>query len=367
MRDRRDQGWRVGRDPRMPYGKRQRPKLSMRMVAAFSLTVFLIVSLTMVSIGVIVGIANLLGLLDRPNPIILVFGVLLASTLMNTVFAHGAGSRFLSPIAQLNNAMEQITRGNFDIHIPEHRGPREVGEMTRNFNIMAQELNNTQMLRNDFVSNVSHEFKTPLSSIEGYVTLLQDPSLSEEEKQAYIEKTLESTKRLSSLVNNILQLSRLENQEIVPDQTMFSLDEQVRQIVLMSQNEWSDKKINLEIDLEEVQYYGNSNFLAMVWQNIFNNALKFISNDGTIEITLKKNEDYTVVSIADDGIGMSPQTKRRIFEKFYQADNSRAHEGNGLGLSLVKRIIDLHNGKIEVQSVEGVGTTFIISLPNNAN
>ena len=239
--------------------------------------------------------------------------------------------------------------------------------MAHNFNLMAKELAGTEILRTDFVENVSHEFKTPLSAIEGYTTLLQRKDLSEEKRQNYTKKILYNTRRLSTLTSNILLLSRLENQEIGIKKETFCLDEQLREILLLLEDGWTEKKLELEIDLDAVDYYGNKDLLAHVWQNILSNAIKFAPENGIIHILLRRENGSLITSITDNGIGMSEDVMRRIFEKFYQGDFSRSSQGNGLGLALAKRIVDLHGGNISVSSKEGKGTTFTVSLPLTSN
>lgn len=208
-----------------------------------------------------------------------------------------------------------------------------------------------------------HEFKTPLAAIEGYVTLLQRKGLSEEKRQEYTSRILFNTKRLSSLTGNILLLSRLENQESEIQKESYSLDEQLREIILLYEPQWSEKELDLDIDLDSVMCYGNKDLLAQVWQNLIGNAIKFVADGGRIRILLRQKQSGIEVSIIDNGAGMSEDVMNRIYEKFYQGDTSRSSSGNGLGLTLAKRIVDLHGGTISASSKEGKGTAFTVVIP----
>jgi signal transduction histidine kinase len=257
-----------------------------------------------------------------------------------------------------------VGKGNFNIKLDENKyHVDELKEMSHNFNIMVRELNNIETFRSDFITNVSHEFKTPLASIEGYTMLLQSDNLTEDEKSEYTKKILNNTKRLSNLVGIILQISRLENQGIIAEKNKFKLDEQLRQALLLFESKWTSKNIDLDLDLDQITFYGNEELLMQVWANIFSNAIKFTPESGTITCSLKKSDGFTIITISDNGIGMSEDTKKHIFEKFYQGDKSHSSEGNGLGLALVKRIIDLCGGTIEVYSEHGTGSIFTVKLP----
>lgn len=235
--------------------------------------------------------------------------------------------------------------------------------MTHNFNLMIKELASTEMFRNDFVANVSHEFKPPLAAIEGYVTLLQRKELSPEKRREYTERILVNTRSLSSLTGNILLLSRLEHQELEIKKETYSLDEQIREIILMFESQWNEKNLEMDIELDSADYCGNRDLMVHVWQNLIGNTLKFVRANGKIRIFLHHNFSEIKVSITDNGIGMSEEVIQRIYEKFYQGEASRNIPSNGLGLSLAKQILVLHSGTICVSSKEGKGTTFTVTLP----
>ncbi len=342
-------------------------KHSCNLAIVFSFMVFFILSITMFLMGSITMILFHLGVLDKNHRGILIIVFPIVSVIVGTILSKIFGNKAITSVVEISNATKEIAKGNFNIKINENIRAEEISIMAHNFNIMARELGNTEMFRNDFIENGSHEFKTPLSASEGYVTLLQNNSLSEEKRKTYIMKIMYNTKRLSSLTGNILLLSRLENQEISTNANNYSLDEQLREIILLFEDQWTKKNIELDIDLDNVTFYGNSELLAQLWQNIIGNAMKFVSENGLIQIKLRSENSYAKIVITDNGPGMSDDVKDRIYEKFYQGDKSRSISGNGLGLALAKRIVDLHNGTIEASSEIGKGTTFTILLPNSCS
>ena len=210
--------------------------------------------------------------------------------------------------------------------------------------------------------NISHELKTPLAAIEGYALLLEEGGSSPELKE-YARKISESSRQLSHMTGNILKLSRLEKQEILSDKELFSLDEQLREAVLSLEPLWNAKNLDIDMELPEVTCYGNRELLYQVWTNIFGNAIKFTDRDGRISASIEENKDYILVIIRDTGIGMTEEARTHIFEKFYQAEESRHGEGSGLGLALAKKIIDLSGGTIRAESCPGRGSSFFVELP----
>lgn len=344
-------------------------KSTMKTTVLFSTVVFAIMSAAFIVIGGLVLILHHYGFIDTRNPpmIIAIFGIISVAT--GTVISAIVGKRLLTPIINISEATKKVAKGDFKIVMEENSLSSEVRLMVHNFNLMARELDSTEIFRNDFVNNVSHEFKTPLSTIEGYATLLQTQSLSEEKRRLYASKIISNTRRLATLTGNVLQLSRLENCTQKIKKETFSLDEQIREIAILFEKEWEKKNIDLELDLQKVDYYGSSELLSQVWQNLLGNAIKFTSKGGSVSIKLESSKTYVTVSVADTGVGMSEETCKRIFEKFYQGDTSHGTEGNGLGMTLVKNIIDLHGGNISVDSKLSEGTVFNITLPvkdNNA-
>lgn len=282
--------------------------------------------------------------------------------ILGTILTAFMSRVMLQPLWELNKATAEVAKGNFSVRVKVPKD-EEYGMLARNFNKMAEELSGIETLRGDFISNVSHEFKTPLASIQGFAKLLQDESLSKEDRHEYTQIIIDETSRLSKLASNILKLSKLENQTTIGKKTRFSLDEQIRKIILMLEPEWSKKNIDLDIALDDIYYYGNEELMGQIWQNIINNAIKFTPQDGEIKVQLYQTESNITARISDNGIGISHEAKEKIFEKFYQGDHSRKTEGNGLGLALVKRIVDLCEGKIYVENLYEGGVCFVVELP----
>lgn len=277
-----------------------------------------------------------------------------------------SANRAVRPIIRLSGATQEVAKGNFDIQIENH-SKDEIGKLIENFNKMTEELKGIEYLRKDFMSSVSHEFKTPIASIQGFAKLLQNNDLSEEERREYTQIIIEETTRMSKLSSNILNLSRLENQEVIGNKTLFSLDEQIRKSILLLEPEWSEKNIDFDIELDSVRLKSDEELLQQVWLNLLSNAIKFSYENGEIVVRLYSVGSVVKVKIGDKGIGMSEDVQSRIFEKFYKEDSAHSVDGSGLGLSLVKRIVDLCDGKIYVKSSPGEGSTFTVELRMTAN
>ena len=272
-------------------------------------------------------------------------------------------TQITKPVKRLTRAVKEIGKGNFDISI-EYDSPDEIGQLTQSFNAMARELKGMEYLRKDFISSVSHEFKTPIASIQGFARLLKTKELTPEEFDEYTDVIINESMRLERLSSNMLRLSRLENQTIPEASTEFSLDEQIRNTLLLLENEWTAKNLELDIDMDSVKYTGNEEMLQQVWINLLSNAIKFSHDDGILTVRLKKEDACVRAEITDNGAGIPAAAQPRIFEKFYQGDPSRARQGNGLGLAIVKRILESCGGSITFTSEEGKGTTFIVTLPD---
>lgn len=293
--------------------------------------------------------------------------VLLISILSGAAIAVGLSKIFVSPMMKLGDAMRKVAGGDFTVRLDCTSKIRDVREVYGSFNTMVKELGNTETLQTDFVSNVSHEFKTPINAIEGYASLLQDSQLTDEQKNAYIDKIIFNTRRLSDLVGNILLLSKVNNQTISLKASTFRLDEQVRQSILALESKWEKKEIEFDIDLDEIEYTGYENLLSHVWPNLIDNAVKFSPQNGQIRIRLKQLDGSVTFSIWDNGLPIPEADIDRIFNKFYQGDNSHASEGNGLGLALVRKIVAAAHGTINVTSSEDAGTEFVVALPNSSS
>lgn len=230
-------------------------------------------------------------------------------------------------------------------------------------NRMTEELSGVETLRTDFIANVSHELKTPLSVIQNYGTLLQSKELSEEKRLEYAKSITNSSRKLADLITNILKLNRLENQQIYPKRNKYNLSEQLCECLLQFENVWEKSQIQIDTDLDEdVMVNGDMELLNIVWNNLFSNAFKFTEYGGNVSVCLKSDREFAIVKVSDTGCGMPPEVGKHIFDKFYQGDTSHATEGNGLGLALVKRIIDIIGGEISVSSTLGVGSTFTVKL-----
>lgn len=284
----------------------------------------------------------------------------LLSILCGTIVMLIAARLIVKPIKELISATEKIAKGNFEVYIKKDRKD-EIGQLVDNFNKMTKELAGMEMLRNNFISDISHEFKTPLTSIEGYTKLLRNCK-SDTERNEYIDIITDETKRLSALSGNILLMNRIENENSSLAKSSYRLDEQIRQVILLCENKWSSKNIELNIDLDETIFLGNEQLLFQVWLNLFDNAIKFSNPHEAIELSLKKQDHNIIFSIMDYGSGMTDEQQKRMFEKFYTGDKSRNSEGNGLGLSIVKRVVDMHGGTIEVQSKSDEFTQIKIML-----
>jgi signal transduction histidine kinase len=282
--------------------------------------------------------------------------------LLTAVIRHVSWSR---PMRRLSEAARNIARGDFSARIAPLRkdGKKDFVEvMFDDFNTMARELESIEMLKNDFIANVSHEIKTPLAVIQNYATVLQNNTLEPDERREYVKTIITSSQKLSDLVSNILKLNKLENQEIAPAALPFDVSEQLRRCVLAFEELWERKNITIEADLDELTVCYDESMLEIVWDNLISNAVKFTAPGGSISLTLKKLAGFAVVRISDSGCGMDEETQKHIFDKFYQGDSSHSQEGNGLGLALVKKALDLTGAKISVISKAGEGTTFTVRL-----
>ena len=287
-----------------------------------------------------------------------------AALLLGIFISSFLGKRFLRPIRSLSAATEQVARGNFDIQVPTPRDA-EMGKLVNNFNKMTRDLASIELLQREFTSNVSHEMKTPLASIKGFAMLLQSEDITDEQRREYASIIAQESDRMSKLCAGILRLTKLEGLEELPEPTEFSLDEQLRRTIVMLEPQWSKRDIEMEIELDEVRIYTNAELLAEVWVNLLENAIRYSHEGGKIWVRLADGLDNIVVEIEDEGCGMDETTRRRCFDRFYQGDRSHSGEGNGLGLSLTGRIVQLMGGTIDVQSAEGAGSLFRVVLPRD--
>lgn len=311
------------------------------------------------------GVATLLDhFLPFDWEIPLLLELILLSLLVGGLVTGLMSRLFFKPIKELRKAMEKVADGDLNVRLETKSTSQEIQELYSGFNLMVQELSATEMLQSDFVSNVSHEFKTPINAIEGYATLLQDCDNLNEDQKEYVEKIHFNTCRLSNLVGNILLLSKIENQAIQAKPTRFRLDEQIRQSIVLLEPAWEQKEIEFNVELDSVEYTGHESLLHHVWDNLIGNAIKFSPRGGMVHICLVKENGKIRVTVEDNGPGISEEAGKHIFDKFYQADSSHKEEGNGLGLALVKKIIAISGGEISAENRAEGGARFTVILPD---
>ncbi|MBQ8497661.1 MAG: HAMP domain-containing histidine kinase [Clostridia bacterium] len=264
------------------------------------------------------------------------------------------------------SAAREVVKGDFDVRIEpisNFSADDNYNAIIDCFNTMTAELASVETLRTDFIANVSHEMKTPLTVIQNYGTLLQSPDLSDEKRIEYARAVSNASRRLADMMTNILKLNRLENQQIYPKTETYDLGEQLCENLLQFENVWETREIGIETDIgENIYVSADKELLSLVWNNLFSNAFKFTENGGTVTLSLLADGPYAVVKVQDTGCGMSAEVGAHIFEKFYQGDTSHATQGNGLGLALVKRVVDIMQGEIAVESAVGLGTTFTVKI-----
>ena len=319
-------------------------EISVSIVLAYGLSV---------AMGNFFPVTNEIPFLIRLIILSLLVGFIVTALLSKWVF---------EPLAQLREAMEKVADGDFTVTIANKSSLKEIQEVYSGFNLMTHELASTEMIQKDFVSNVSHELKTPVAAIEGYSMLLQDCDNLNDEQQEYVNKILFNTKRLSSLFGNMLLLSKIENQSIETNQTWYRLDEQIRESIVALEPAWEKKEVEFDVELETVKYLANEQLLRHVWDNLIGNAIKFSPQGGLVRIRLVNKNEKIIFTVEDNGPGISPEEKKHIFDKFYQADSSHKQEGHGLGLPLAKRIVMITGGKIDVDNAPNGGCLFMVTL-----
>lgn len=338
--------------------RNQNNKLSLRVRLILLVTAEIVVTIILAY-----GVSFLLGiLLPAHIEIPLLLELLVLSLIVGSAVTTLMSKLFFDPIKELGAAMEKVADGDFTVRLELKSSSKEIREIYSGFNLMTQELSATEVLQTDFVSNVSHEFKTPINAIEGYTTLLQGCENLDEEEQQYVDKILYNTKRLSDLVGNILLLSKIENQSIETNQSRYRLDEQIRQSIVALEPAWETKDIEFDVEMAGMEYLGNEGLLRHVWDNLIGNAIKFSPQGGLVTIRLRRQEGTIVFTLEDCGPGLSKEAQKHMFDKFYQADSSHKQEGNGLGLALVKRIITITGGNISAENLAGGGCRFTVTL-----
>lgn len=340
---------------------REKTKSRLRLRIIFVMIVWLGLILSIAVTGLVIGLLDMIFTFppEMPN---LVWILAIGSLISNFVISF-MGTRIFKPIAILTRSMAEVAEGNYKVRAETKSHIREIRDAYESFNIMAGELEATELLQEDFIANASHEVKTPINAIEGYAMLLQGENDSEKQEE-YIEKILFNTRRMSDLVGNILLLSRLENQAVPVKKSRYRLDEQIRQALLSLERKWTEKEIDFSVNMDEITCKGNESLLMQVWVNLIDNAVKFSPTESVIQMSLEKGQDGIIFMIHDEGPGIDEEVQKRIFQKFYQADSSHKEEGNGLGLVLVKRILELHGGSIKVKNGEDSGSIFTVWLPD---
>lgn len=307
------------------------------------------------------GFLVFFGLLVNPMFRMMAMPILLMVFILT--LAAGMGRSKLRPMNDLVHAMQAVSQGDFSVRVDAENVPGDMGELASSFNDMATELGSLELFRKDFINNFSHEFKTPIVSIRGFAKQLERDDLTDEQRREYLDIIVSESDRLANMASNVLLLSKLENQTIVTDKASYPLDEQLRKAILLLEKQWTEKSIEPDVELEEVTFFGNEEMMNHVWVNLLGNAIKFSPEGAPIVVRLRREGSEAVCAIRDAGPGMDDATRQRVFEKFYQGDTAHATEGNGLGLSLVKRIVDLCEGSVTVDSVPGQGATFTVRLP----
>ncbi|MBQ8174379.1 MAG: HAMP domain-containing histidine kinase [Clostridia bacterium] len=334
----------------------------------FLLVAFVITCCTMLFVSVLSGTLDIPLTDENLNAAakLTFLNVVLISLLFTVVDAVRRRLTVELPVRHITQATEKMMQGDFSVRIPavtKFATDGKFNEIIDCINHMAEELSGVETLRTDFITNVSHEMKTPLAVMQNYGTLLQTPDLPEEKRIEYAKAITEASRRLSDMMTNILKLNRLENQQIYPKAKTYDLGEQLCECLLQYESVWESRGIDIQTDIaEDVTVSADAELLSLVWNNLLSNAFKFTEAGGRVSLTLTATEHHAVVKVMDTGCGMSPEVGAHIFEKFYQGDSSHATQGNGLGLALVKRVVDILQGEIGVESTPGIGSVFTVRI-----
>lgn len=344
---------------------RIRKKLGL--TVTFSLSILIINIITAVIAAFLMYIFYTLGIINHKdaifmNKMAIPTVTILSCIIIGTIVSAFLSKKILKNIVKFIDAIEKVSRGDFTARL-ELESPLEFKYLSKNFNLMVEELQGIEVLRTDFINNFSHEFKTPIISIKGFAEILKDGDITQDERNEYLDIIIAEANRLSSLSTNVLNLSKIENQVILQDTQYFNIAEQIRESILLLVPKVEDKNITLDINVEDCIINGNKEMLNQVWVNLFDNAIKFNKKNGIISIKLIENNNNIYITVLDSGSGIKKEAIPKIFDKFYQEDISHSTNGNGLGLAIVKKIIYLHGGKITCNSMKGRGTKFNIILP----
>lgn len=332
----------------------------------FAILVFFILAITMLLVAAALVTMVHMGILDTsstPNALLPIITIAITSILVGTIVAAAVSHIPLKPLKMLIDGMKRLASGDYSARI-ELNGIATAREIADSFNTLASELQNTEMLRSDFVNNFSHEFKTPIVSIRGFAKLMQKKKLSEGQQSEYLAIIVDETTRLTDMATNVLNLTKIENQSILTEVTCYNLSEQIRKCILLLEKKWLQKRIQVVADFGEHDINANEELLKQVWINLLDNAIKFSPEDGEVAIAIKEMDNNIAVLIKNNGTAISEQESKHIFDKFYQGDTSHAVQGTGIGLSVAKRIVELHKGDISAHSIHDPDeTTFMVDLP----
>lgn len=345
--------------------RKQRYSLTILFSIIVFIALFAAISLAMLAVYILVW-TGVIGSIDeelKTSYVILLMAII--SLVLGTVIIFFLSRIPLTPINKLINKMNRLAAGDFHVRIKFGKilsGHSAFSELSDSFNTLAEELENTEMLRSDFINNFSHEFKTPIVSISGLAKTLKKGNLSEEQRKQYLDAIEEESMRLASMATNVLNLSKVENQTILTDLSEFNVSEQIRLCVLLFESKWTKKNIELVLDFDEYKITANEELLKQIWINLIDNAVKFVPRCGTVTISISEESGMLCISVANTGSEIPPEIREKIWNKFYQGDESHACEGNGIGLAIVKRIVELHGGEIILKSSDSV-TVFTVRLP----
>lgn len=345
--------------------KRQKTVL----VFVFSVSIFFVFSTTMVLVALGLNFLVKAGLLDnipgpRESANLIIIIMVISSIILGTVLTSTVINTLLYPFNVLRKGLNRLATGDFKTRISYNAPLKKLGFVSvleESFNSLANELEHTEILRSDFINNFSHEFKTPIVSIAGFAKILKNSDLTDEQRKEYLDIIEEESLRLSALATNTLNLTKIENQTILTDVTTFNISEQIRNCILILEDKWTKKNLNLIIDFDEYDITGNEEMLKQIWLNLLDNAIKFSKDNEDLEVEIRKTTDKLTIDISNYGDIISNDERERIFDKFYQSDTSHSSEGNGIGLAIVKKVVELHEGEINVIS-ENNKTKFSVTI-----
>ncbi len=350
--------------------RKQEPQHRLALTILFTAIVFCHILLTVLIVGVVLYLLDDWGVFVNAEQellsigdIILIYGI--ASLPVGGFMTYLISKILLRPVNTLVNRMNSLAAGNYKVRIDpgEFWGKHStIREVTDSFNRMAQELEGRQILRSDFINNFSHEFKTPIVSIAGFAKLLRSGRLEQDQKEEYLQIIEEESLRLSQMATNVLNLTKVENQTVLSEISDFNLSEQIRSSILLLISKWEKKELEFILNFREYQVSANEELLKQVWINLLDNAIKFSPEGSTIEVNIRKGNGNILVTILNSGPDIPPEKQQKIFQKFYQADESHSTEGNGVGLAVVKKVIELHNGSVRVSCKFGI-SDFTVTMP----